>query len=165
MHKMSQEGFIAELRDCGGAILPELKQMSFKEYMRQKDSKFVGVESVGKVFYSKSPASLPHAVLCWICDTMLRTSKGDQTTRMLLEFVDLYGDINYDDGHISLDFPIPKEERAVESFVATSNSLLTAFEKEYHNEITDYQVKARKNEAILETFFADKARKNEGEAE
>lgn len=162
MKKMSREGLLEELKDCHGIRIPDIKQASFKEYMRQKEAKFVGVETVGKVYYSKAPASLGPAVLYWICDTM---GRPDPANKMLLDFVDLYGDIIWNDGEISIDFPFPREERALESFVKTSNSLLTAFEKEHATEITEYEVKTRKSETVLETFFAGKAKNNEGEAE
>lgn len=163
MKKVPKVSLMRHMNSIGYEACANVSKLYLKDYMRHRESKF----SIGdRAAYESAPSYLKEAVLCWLYDLRANAKRPDNTEMMLLEFVDLYGDVYAgEDREWDLDFEIPKDRRAVESFVKISGDLLKAFEKEHAAEITEYQANERKSEAFLETFFADKAKNNEGEAE
>lgn len=162
MVKVVKERMTEKMKSLGYDICADLAYLHLKDYMRHREGNF----SIGDSYaYESAPSYLKDAVLCWLYGIEADAKHPDKTEKMLLEFVDLYGDVYMDGSLISLEFSIPKDRKSVDTFVKISGDLLKAFEKEHATEITEYQVKERNSEAFLETFFADKAKNNDGEAE
>ena len=149
--------------DKEGAIA----EIQFKEYMKrgfcEEFFKLGGERLVG------TPQGFDNMILFWLSDSLRNNLKvniaegmkreEDATSKMLLDFIDLYADINLENEEIFIKFDIPDDKQEQDVFVKTVKTLYKAFKAEYADKLKDYEKNRLETPNNILDYFDKKAQK------
>ncbi len=158
----------ALLRSHNG-LTEKMAEINFKEYMRDQSRGWMQTSHtiVG------CPQNLSNVVLFWLCDSLSKNKKvtkvsnnvtnlePNTTSKMLLDFIDLYADILLEDDEVQLRFVLPDDDQERNVFVKTVDALYKVFEQKYANEIKDFKVKQVQTQTELLDYFDKQSNKKQ----
>ncbi len=166
-----------KLKQLSTDTLEEIANINFNEFMKKKNEKAEYVSVMGgKRTFVSIPSNFANIVLFWISETLAQHQdkvedngnvfyfpKGNNVTRTLFDFVELYGDISLEqDGEIKLAFPLPEDRNEFGERV----SLITrAFKTKYADRIKLYEEQRVAKTWKINQLFENMTKKNEDEAE
>ena len=153
-----------------------ISNIQFKEYMKLGISEefFTFGASGGRII--GCPQGFDNMILFWLSDSLRNNLKvniaegmkreEDATSKMLLDFIDLYADIKLENEEIFLNFNIPNDPKEQDVFVKIVEILYKAFKVEYSDKIKEYkQSRIETPNNILDYFDKKTQKGKDDEAE
>lgn len=175
--KISAKEMQYQLKKLSAGKLEDIAEVNFNEFMKKKNEKVEYVSVMGgNPTFVGAPSNFANIVLFWISETLAQHQqkvedngnvfyfpKGNNVTRTLFDFVELYGDISLEqDGEIKLAFPLPEDRNEFGERV----SLITrAFKIKYADRIKLYEEQIVAKTWKIDQLFENMTKKNEDEAE